>query len=150
MSNSEYTTRFSLRRRWQALPLYIKLLIPIIVGLAVTIAIIVARVQSPIEALAQKAVHESFARQIEVLQDRLVAMLTDDAKAVNDVTFSPDLRTYIELTHTGDPGQLKRTQGLLGVLLERQLTAANARFTGLRSSAGFPLGSMPSVATLLV
>src|SRR4051812_31780976 len=111
MTQNQNKPRYGLRRRWQALPIYIKLLIPIIVGLALTVAIITARVQSPIDALAQNAVRESFQREIEILQERLVTSLQDYSTTLNNVTASPDLKTYVELADTTDPAQLKRTQG---------------------------------------
>src|SRR5207248_491737 len=100
MTQNQNKPRFGLRRLWQSLPIYIKLLIPIIVGLAVTIAIITARVQSPIDALAQNAVRESFQRQTEVLEERLANSLGSYVTVLNNATASPDLKTYIELADT--------------------------------------------------
>jgi len=90
------------------------------------------RLLAGLDALAQNAVRESFGRQIEILQERLVDSLREYATTLNNVTASPDLKTYIELADTTDPAQLKRTQSLLGVLLERQIQVPNVKFTGLR------------------
>src|SRR5260221_4726418 len=85
MSQNQTNAFSGLRQRWQRLPIYVKLLVPLIAGLGLTIALIIARVQAPIDALADSAVQQTMDRQLQTVTDRTESFLEIAGDAVTTI-----------------------------------------------------------------
>ncbi|MEP7288911.1 MAG: GAF domain-containing protein [Chloroflexota bacterium] len=132
MSQKQTTLRLNLTKRLNSLPIRVKLLVPIIVGLGLTLVIILSRVQSPIDTLAANVAQESFGRQLQILQDRTVFFLETSQGEIANLAVSDPVQSFTAVQEQGNSIQQTRSLGFLGAYLQDRVVTSKTFDVGLR------------------
>ncbi len=94
MSQSQSNLRFAPRTYWGRLPIRIKLLLPVIVALLAALAIVLARVLPPINALVEEHARDNFSQGLEEVDSSASDFFATAQRDIQSLMSSPEVAAY--------------------------------------------------------
>src|SRR5258708_8827956 len=123
---SQNTNRKSIDQRWQRLPLYIRLIAPLAVGLLLAVIIAYAIIQAPINSLSQANIGQAFNRESAAAEAKLSGFFDPIVLELTAATSVREMSDMALAQFNNNPAAIKNNQPLLGSALTDALTGTTA------------------------
>ncbi|HLY28869.1 MAG TPA: GAF domain-containing protein, partial [Aggregatilineales bacterium] len=121
-----------LRRRWRALPIRSKLLLPLTFGIALALALLFFQVQTPLDSLARSNAQQALTAQRELYQGRIISSIGTLSDKLLGLTSQAPVVSFTSAVAGNPDADMRLAKANLTPFFGDQLTAAGSPFYRLR------------------